>query len=587
MSLNSQRSNIIILIWNIISGVIYMNENNTPNGWNNNNSQWNTSFAPPQGQQYGAQPDPNAQNPQYGYQPDPNAQNPQYGAPYGQDYNNTGAAPPPQEPQYSPPYGGDPGYNYYSPQPPEKKSKAGLILGIIAALLLIGIGVFAFLFIKNSKSDSSSSKATSSAVSSSRKHNSSSSSKNNSKKNSSASEDEEEEDEEKTTSDSEEEPSTTAATTAAESATTTTTTTKPPKEVIPAEKIDAAKNAAITYFKGTEKHVGEPAYELHDVNGDTTPELFIIFYTEASSSNLLYTYNGSAYVKQNADLFGSLSYCVDSHYIRRHAQEGADVYTYYELDENNKLTKIDELNASASSPKEYYRNGSKISEAEYTAACSFYNSMSWADITAKPKYPENNNNNNNNNSNNNNNNNKDSKNAYTDMSNVIAMGKVVTQSTSLNLRESASTNATVIAQIPKGSYVAIISDNGSWFYVKYYKDTSSPIYYGYVSKEYVSITERYRDGENLVDKSIITQSPTIYPCEEYGTLNTHGGTLPGVSTTYVTGGSLSYVRKSLGHGWHVKVVRYCYNMNICWCEIYDSQGGDYYGWVDSTFIDFY
>ena len=46
------------------------------------------------------------------------------------------------------------------------------------------------------------------------------------------------------------------------------------------------------------------------------------------------------------------------------------------------------------------------------------------------------------------------------------------------------------------------------------------------------------------------------------------------------------MRKKLGNGWHVNAVRCCYAKKIIWYELYDADDGDYYGWVDSDYIDF-
>ena len=84
-----------------------------------------------------------------------------------------------------------------------------------------------------------------------------------------------------------------------------------------------------------------------------------------------------------------------------------------------------------------------------------------------------------------------SKSEYDDTSNLIAIGKVVLSSGSLNMRSDTSTSATVKTMIPNGAYVGIVSSSGNWYYVKYYKDTSSPIYYGYVLRYYITITQWY------------------------------------------------------------------------------------------------
>ena len=79
---------------------------------------------------------------------------------------------------------------------------------------------------------------------------------------------------------------------------------------------------------------------------------------------------------------------------------------------------------------------------------------------------------------------------YTDESLLIAKGKTkLNDGGVLNVRKFDSTEAEIITTIPKDHYVGIISANGDWFYIKYYADTNSPIYYGYVSSQFIEITE--------------------------------------------------------------------------------------------------
>lgn len=80
----------------------------------------------------------------------------------------------------------------------------------------------------------------------------------------------------------------------------------------------------------------------------------------------------------------------------------------------------------------------------------------------------------------------------------------------------------------------------------------------------------------------------IIECYYLGQINTHGGTVAGYKSSYVIdGGKVAKVRKSLGNGWHVTVNRYCYTMDTLWYELYDSDDGDYYGWVDADYVDLY
>lgn len=74
----------------------------------------------------------------------------------------------------------------------------------------------------------------------------------------------------------------------------------------------------------------------------------------------------------------------------------------------------------------------------------------------------------------------------------------------------------------------------------------------------------------------------------YGQINCHGGIVAGYDSSYICGGGRkAAVRDSLGDTWHIQTWRGCYNYGIVWYECYDSDDGDYYGWVDSSYIDFY
>lgn len=58
---------------------------------------------------------------------------------------------------------------------------------------------------------------------------------------------------------------------------------------------------------------------------------------------------------------------------------------------------------------------------------------------------------------------------------------VVTATTGLNVRESASTTATIKTSLAFNSYIMIIGQSGNWYYVQYDANGST----GYVSKDYV------------------------------------------------------------------------------------------------------
>lgn len=80
-----------------------------------------------------------------------------------------------------------------------------------------------------------------------------------------------------------------------------------------------------------------------------------------------------------------------------------------------------------------------------------------------------------------------------------------------------------------------------------------------------------------------------YPVDDMkGQINCHNGTVAGFTTDYVVnGGAAQKVRNSLGDTWHVTAKNACDNYGVTWYELWDSDDGDYYGWVDSNYIYFY
>ncbi len=92
---------------------------------------------------------------------------------------------------------------------------------------------------------------------------------------------------------------------------------------------------------------------------------------------------------------------------------------------------------------------------------------------------------------------------------------------------------------------------------------------------------------DLVYDDPTPQGASVATCTKYGQINTHGGVVAGFTTSYVVNnGASAHVRDSLGNAWHVTAVNYCYSRGVNWYELYDTDDGDYYGWVDENYIDF-
>ncbi len=120
---------------------------------------------------------------------------------------------------------------------------------------------------------------------------------------------------------------------------------------------------------------------------------------------------------------------------------------------------------------------------------------------------------------------------------------------------------------------------------------------GGVSSVYADVTPYNNDGTSgktinasldISSSSSSSNKATAYSCSKSGQINCHEGTVAGFTTDYVVnGGAVGKVRTSLGDKWHITAKNVCYNYDITWYELWDSDDGDYYGWVDSSYIDFY
>ena len=82
---------------------------------------------------------------------------------------------------------------------------------------------------------------------------------------------------------------------------------------------------------------------------------------------------------------------------------------------------------------------------------------------------------------------------------------------------------------------------------------------------------------------------SVTSCTRYGTIYSPSGRkIDGFSRSYIIdGGAASFERHDLTHGWHVTAVNQYFDGTEYWYELYDSDDGDYYGWVEEHDISFY
>lgn len=126
-------------------------------------------------------------------------------------------------------------------------------------------------------------------------------------------------------------------------------------------------------------------------------------------------------------------------------------------------------------------------------------------------------------------------------STVYGIGKVTTQSTSLNVRKSASTSSSVVTTLKRNSLITLISKNGNFWYVRY--GTSG---YGYCSADYITVsstnvkTVKTTSG-NLNVRSSASTSATIKTRLSSGTKVPVISTSNGWSKILYNGNKTGYV----------------------------------------------
>lgn len=129
-------------------------------------------------------------------------------------------------------------------------------------------------------------------------------------------------------------------------------------------------------------------------------------------------------------------------------------------------------------------------------------------------------------------------------STVYGAGKVTTNSTSLNVRKSASTSSSVVTTLKKNSNVTLISKTGNFWYVRY-----SDSGYGYCSADYITTvsttvkTVKTSSG-NLNVRSSASTSGTILTTLKSGTKVPVISTSNGWSKILYNGTKTGYVSNS-------------------------------------------
>ncbi|MGN0632138.1 MAG: hypothetical protein ACI4JN_12510 [Ruminococcus sp.] len=67
----------------------------------------------------------------------------------------------------------------------------------------------------------------------------------------------------------------------------------------------------------------------------------------------------------------------------------------------------------------------------------------------------------------------------------------------------------------------------------------------------------------------------------------NGNGVYGYTTNYVCYGGEKEIQHKVQDGWHITLVNSYYSHDVMWFECWDSDDGDYYGWIDYNYITVY
>lgn len=117
----------------------------------------------------------------------------------------------------------------------------------------------------------------------------------------------------------------------------------------------------------------------------------------------------------------------------------------------------------------------------------------------------------------------------------------------------------------EGQEVTYSDQTGAFMYKKSADDTSSDS-----QKSNNAAIQTYDLGEGF-----------------FGTINASEGSVDGLTTNYVVNGGEYEVQHHVQDGWRIIAKTKCTSMGITWYECWDADDGDYYGWIDSSFLFLY
>lgn len=111
-------------------------------------------------------------------------------------------------------------------------------------------------------------------------------------------------------------------------------------------------------------------------------------------------------------------------------------------------------------------------------------------------------------------------------------------------------------------------------------DTDDGDYYGWIDWKYITVYSSTPDPE--------PQQPiaNIYSISNRrGEVDGNG--VYGYTTNYVAYGGSKQTQHKVEDTWHITAKNQCTSYGVTWYECWDTDDGDYYGWIDANYLSFY
>lgn len=111
-------------------------------------------------------------------------------------------------------------------------------------------------------------------------------------------------------------------------------------------------------------------------------------------------------------------------------------------------------------------------------------------------------------------------------------------------------------------------------------DTDDGDYYGWIDWQYITVYSSTPDPE--------PQQPIA---DIYSVSNRRGEVdgngVYGYTTNYVVYGGSKQEQHKVQDTWHITAKNKCNSHGVTWYECWDTDDGDYYGWIDANYLSFY